>query len=497
MTPIPDPVGDREKILRLQALAQQGQLQNFALQNAQAGQQRQQLNQQHGQQIAQIFQQSTAADGSIDLEKAVPKILTIPNLDPQIAKGYTDFLTSQRAAEAQKATTAGVNAKTATETFDLSEKQKAKNDFDAGYADWLAQNNLPKNGLNESKYRGILAQTQKPTLMRPNDTIAPPGSGLDMPYTAPGAPKNIDPLSPEGITATRTKEQELSGIPARPTNVAPRTVVTAQGVMQWNPDTKKFDIKVGDRPPTGNLGNGATEHDPKDIASAIIDGKQPPTLTGLYRDAAPVRAELARQGYDLATAMSDWNATQKNLSSMNSTQQLKLRQAIAFTNETLPQIQDAYAEWKKQAGVAGFKILNKANLATMKQLPGAAGSAATNLDALIADFTSELGTVYKGGNSSTDESLKLAAQNLSGDWNEKTFGDAITRINRSLRIRTNSIQQAPEGVSAGSPYTAGPGAPAKGGGNTSGVTVTDPRGVVHTFPSQAAADAFKKAAGLP
>jgi len=32
-----------------------------------------------------------------------------------------------------------------------------------------------------------------------------------------------------------------------------------------------------------------------------------------------------------------------------------------------------------------------------------------------------------------------------------------------------------------------------GGG---GVTVTDPRGTVHTFPSQAAADAFRKAAGI-
>ncbi len=189
-----------------------------------------------------------------------------------------------------------------------------------------------------------------------------------------------------------------------------------------------------------NTGIGATSSDPKDIAKAIMAGDQPPVLTGLYRDASPVRAELARAGYDLSTATSDWNATQKLLSSLNSTQQSKLRQAITFTNETLPQIEDAYAEWKKQAGTSGFKVLNKAALATMKQLPGKPGSAATNLEALIADFTSELGTVYKGGNSSTDESLKLAAKNLSGDWNDQTFKDAVTRLKKSLVIRNNSMK---------------------------------------------------------
>lgn len=231
------------------------------------------------------------------------------------------------------------------------------------------------------------------------------------------------------------------------TPVAPRTVTTAEGVMQFDPDKNSW-FKIGDRPPSQASGDGASASDPKDIAGAIMRGEQPPVLTGLYRDAAPVRAELARNGYDLSTATSDWNATQKNLASMNSAQQLKLRQAIQFTNETLPQIEEAYAEWKKQAGVAGFKILNKANLAAMKQLPGAPGSAATNLDALIGDFTSELGTVYKGGNSSTDESLKLAAQNLASDWNDRTFSDAIKRLNKSLTIRKNSIQQAPQGLSA-------------------------------------------------
>lgn len=45
--------------------------------------------------------------------------------------------------------------------------------------------------------------------------------------------------------------------------------------------------------------------DAKEIAGSIIDGLQPPNLNGLYRMGAPVRAELARRGYDLMTAQRD------------------------------------------------------------------------------------------------------------------------------------------------------------------------------------------------
>ena len=196
----------------------------------------------------------------------------------------------------------------------------------------------------------------------------------------------------------------------------------------------------------------------QDIASAIADGLQPPVLTGLYRYSGPVRGKLAKMGYDLTTATRDWQSITRHISTLNGPQQERLRQAITFTAETIPQIKTAYDEWKRLAVVSGFKIFNRAALNTMKNLPGDAGSAATNLDALIADFTSEIGTVYKGGNSSTDESLRLAAQNLSADWNEKTFNDALKRLDQSVKIRYNSIMNSePVGVSVGSKFAAGRG----------------------------------------
>ncbi|HLZ91100.1 MAG TPA: hypothetical protein VKQ28_05245 [Candidatus Acidoferrum sp.] len=199
---------------------------------------------------------------------------------------------------------------------------------------------------------------------------------------------------------------------------------------------------------------GATADDPKQIAAAIIRGEQPPDLKGLYRSNAPVRAELARQGFNLAKADEDWHATQKYLATLNGSQQTRLRQAVESTKGYLGQVEDIYNQWQQIGASVGWKTFNKGSLAVAKQLPGQAGDLAHRLEARIADLTSDLGTVYKGGNSSTDESLKLAAKNLSADWNEKTFRDAITDIRKSIQIRENSMKfTGPAGVSEGNAYT--------------------------------------------
>jgi hypothetical protein len=191
----------------------------------------------------------------------------------------------------------------------------------------------------------------------------------------------------------------------------------------------------------------------KDIADEIESGDQQPVMTGLYRYAGPVRAELARRGYPLAQATSDWTATQKHLSTLNGAQQERLRQAISFTSDSTDIIDNLYNEWQRVGPASGIKVLNKAGLAAAKQLPGKPGEVATALEAQINDLVSELGTVYKGGNSSTDESLKLAAGNLKADWNEQTFKRALGLIRTNLKIRKNSMNTQPAGVSGGSTYT--------------------------------------------
>jgi hypothetical protein len=171
----------------------------------------------------------------------------------------------------------------------------------------------------------------------------------------------------------------------------------------------------------------------------------------LFRLAGPVRAALAKKGYNLATANLDWTATQKHLNTLNGAQQTRMAQAVDNAAHSLDVIDDLANQWKG----GKFPILNKANLALAKS--GAQGSEAqkiaTQLEAQISDVTSELGNVYMGGNSPTDHALTLAAKNLSADWSAATL-QAMTKLARTnLQIRLNSMRNiGVAGASAGNPY---------------------------------------------
>lgn len=214
--------------------------------------------------------------------------------------------------------------------------------------------------------------------------------------------------------------------------------------------------------------NIMTPNDAKDIAEAIKNGDQPPTLQGLYRNAGPVRAELARQGVPLAKMETDWKATQRFMASANSTQQLRLQQSISSASDLLPKLEQLYSEWKQLAPVSGFKVANHAALVAMKNLPGRAGAVAMALDTQIAELTADLGNIYMGGNSPTDQALKLGAKALSSEWGPEAFEEGIKQAKLNIGIRANSMRHAaPVGLSGTTNYApqAQPEAPAQGGGD--------------------------------
>lgn len=192
------------------------------------------------------------------------------------------------------------------------------------------------------------------------------------------------------------------------------------------------------------------------IADAIVAGDQPPDMKGFYKKSVPLRSMLAKRGYDLSQAQNDWYATQRNIATMNGPQQLRVRQAVNFTYHSLGLIEDLGHEW----AAGRFPLLNKAQLQLAKQgvLGQDAQSLAQRLEAQINDLVSELGTVYKGGNSSTDATLRLAAENLKADFSEKTLMDSIALIRKNLKIRENSLNHVmTAGASENSPYGAKPG----------------------------------------
>jgi len=256
---------------------------------------------------------------------------------------------------------------------------------------------------------------------------------------------------------------------------------------------KKDAGQADDRPRVVVTGGGASGAvDPSAIADAIMNGDQPPEMTGLYRNGAAVRTMLAKKGFNLAAAQTDWKATQRHVASMNGPTQLKLQQSINALPELLDSVDSIAKEWKG----GQFPILNKANLALAKG--GAYGpevaSVATRLDQQIADVTSDLGSVYMGGNSPTDHSLKLAETALKGDWDERVFHDMVKMARANVQIRRNSVlHSGVAGVGDNNPYApqqgAPYGAPPPSGPPTAGVHIkTDaeynalPSGTVYTGP---------------
>ena len=191
-----------------------------------------------------------------------------------------------------------------------------------------------------------------------------------------------------------------------------------------------------------------------ETVNAIAEGKAVPTLQAYsFRDRTAIAAGLHRAGYNQAVAERDWKAINRHLSTLNGQQQERLRQTITFAYDSLDIIEELYNDWQKTRLPGGFKSYNKAALNAAANLPGDAGSKAQALITQINDLTSELGTVYKGGNSSTDESLKLAAENLKAEWNDETFKRNLSLVRKNLQIRRNSIiTSEAAGVSPKSPY---------------------------------------------
>ncbi|HYE74517.1 MAG TPA: hypothetical protein VEF04_14355, partial [Blastocatellia bacterium] len=100
----------------------------------------------------------------------------------------------------------------------------------------------------------------------------------------------------------------------------------------------------------------------REIADEIEAGRQPPILTRLGRLSPLVQAELGKRDYNLAQAQSEYNATQRFLSSLNGPQQLRLRQAVHTVSHSLELIEQLGEAWEG----GNFPILNRARIAAAK-----------------------------------------------------------------------------------------------------------------------------------
>ena len=232
---------------------------------------------------------------------------------------------------------------------------------------------------------------------------------------------------------------------------------------------------------TGGSGPGGSLSDSKDIASAIKMGNLPPTMVQTIgrKQSAEVAAELARSGYNVSAALTDFKAVQKRVASMNTVSQQRLWQATNFAEESLDVVVDLAKQWKN----GGFPTLNKARMVAAKQglLGQKAQSLATRLENQISDLQSDLSVVYKGGNSPTDQGLQHASKQLRGEWSESTLLDNVGLARKNLNLRLNSMKNIPTmGASSSNiyePRTEPEPKPAPTGKGKPGKPKSDPLGI--------------------
>lgn len=286
----------------------------------------------------------------------------------------------------------------------------------------------------------------KPIAVGENGMVAPQPDGTYKQVVPPPAPKA--PTSQESKFLLDGKPVPGSYLPGA--NGQPgRYFYNGQDVT----------ARAGVIPPAAAAASGTGSSDIALAVQGMKEGTLPPMLPGrASKEYLATMAEAKRQGYDLASAATDWQATQKHIATLNGTQQTRLNQSIGALPELLDSVDALAVKWK----AGRFPILNKVNLAAAKHgvYGRDAATIANQLDAQIADVVSDLGNVYMGGNSPTDHALELASKSLSANWDATVLHDMVTLAKQNVTIRQNSIRNVGvQGASANNPYAPPPAAP--------------------------------------
>lgn len=379
-----------------------------------------------------------------DIEKATPEILA---LDPDTGlKFQTAAMNSKRAVlEAQSA-----DLEHQAKQFEFLGRLLPKDDDDeTGYQTWRQTavsldipnaKNLPLHYDDQAKAAvGHIRQLATPVTQQLADQRARIDEQRKQLDTAAdnerqaAAQKETERHNRE--MEQRQHEQAMAQIANLGTDNE-RAASAQKETERHNREMERVGLIRANRPPAG-AASGDVEN-VKDAVAGMKEGTIPPQLPGrASREYVAVLAEARRQGYDLANAATDWAATQKHYSTLNGSQQTRLRQNI----DALPHMLDKVDELSNQWKAGRFPLLNRANLSLAKN--GAFGkeaaTVANQLDAQIADVTADLANVYMGGNSPTDHALSLAAKSLSSDWDQRVLHDMVELARTNVRIRRNSI----------------------------------------------------------
>lgn len=198
----------------------------------------------------------------------------------------------------------------------------------------------------------------------------------------------------------------------------------------------------------------------KNVALAI-EGKSPngavlaPDLSHYSKQVQnAIQTQLAADGTDLATLQLQWKAAQKLTDTMNGVSFTRLRTATDTTAKSLDIIDNLADQWAalKIPGVGALTPLNSAQF--QAALRGAYGQKAaqiaTALQGQIHDSAAEIGSIFRNGNTPTDQAMEQASTQLDTGWSTDTLHAMTNLIRQNMQKRMQSFKDA--GYDPTNPY---------------------------------------------
>jgi hypothetical protein len=184
-------------------------------------------------------------------------------------------------------------------------------------------------------------------------------------------------------------------------------------------------------PPSGD------DSDTSRIATAIREGRQPPTTTGLYRNAKAVRADLEREGFNLSEANLQWQAAQTQVHSLNAPQMVRYAGLAKSVLNTIDEVKGLAVQMDN----SGVPLANKAKIAAYIQTSGntEGGQLAAKYVAAVNTLKEEFTNLAQGGYAPTEAAWTLANQQVNADYGVKELNSSLTEVQRLLRYRLQGI----------------------------------------------------------
>jgi len=231
-----------------------------------------------------------------------------------------------------------------------------------------------------------------------------------------------------------------------------------------------------------------------EIVEMVYDGRMAPSALSKNNRGGDYDATLAElnryskarsgKGIDLARLELEFQAAKRQVSAMNGPQMIWFKGLANSVVNTIEEVKTLGDELK-QGSIQKWNSLTRK---TVQQLYGNTPESdlANRYVVAVNTLKEEFANLANGGYAPTDAAWKLANDQINGDWGAKDLASGLTEVQRLINFRMKAFEDVQPTVPGGS-STLPSGKP----------TVTAPNGKTYQFETQAQADAFKKAAGIP